>query len=303
MVFVENYTSRGKAYYRLSHSIRKGGKIAHLTKQIGRALPPKARLERMKQEFLMELAEGRYKYLNKKEIDEIESRRKSYREEIKSLSPLEKEKKLKEFIIRFTYDSSRLSGADITLRQTYLILKEGIMPKGIKQLRTARELENHEKGILAITAYKGNLSINFIKKLHKIMFAGVDDAIAGKLRSELKRDAKIAGTPYVPPKWHEIPKEMSGFFKWYKSEHRKLHPLELAALIHLKLVSMQPFADGNSRLSRLLMNWILWKKNYPPIDIPIEDLENYYNVLDRYQVKKDEKPCVGYILKWYFKSE
>lgn len=303
MVFVEKYISRGKSYYRLSHSVRKNGKISHIKRQIGRALPPKARLEQMKKEFLTELENGRYKYLTQKEIEAIESRRESYRKEAKSLSPLEKEKKLKEFIIRFTYDSSKLSGADITLRQTYLILKEGIMPKDIHNLRTAKELENHEKGILAITAYKGNLNINFIKKLHKILFAGVDDTIAGKLRSELKRDVKIAGTPYVPPKWHEIQKEMEGFFKWYRTEHRKLHPLELAALIHLKLVSIQPFADGNSRLSRLLMNWVLWKKNYPPVDIPIEDLENYYNVLDRYQVEKDEKPFVEYIVRWYFKSE
>lgn len=303
MVFVEKYISRGKSYYRLSHSVRKDGKISHIKRQIGRTLPPKARLEQMKKEFLKELENGRYKYLTQKEIEAIESRRESYRKEAKSLSPLEKEKKLKEFIIRFTYDSSKLSGADITLRQTYLILKEGIMPKDIHNLRTAKELENHEKGILAITAYKGNLNINFIKKLHKILFAGVDDTIAGKLRSELKRDVKIAGTPYVPPKWHEIQKEMEWFFKWYRTEHRKLHPLELAALIHLKLVSMQPFADGNSRLSRLLMNWVLWKKNYPPVDIPIEDLENYYNVLDRYQVEKDEKPFVEYIVKWYFKSE
>lgn len=303
MVFVEKYMSRGKSYYRLSHSVRKEGKIAHIKRQIGRALPPKARLEQMKKEFLMELKSGKYKYLSQKETEAIESRRETYRKEAKSLSPLEKEKKLKEFIIRFTYDSSKLSGADITLRQTYLILKEGIMPKDIHNLRIVKELENHEKGILAITAYKGNFNINFIKKLHRILFAGVDDAIAGKLRSELKRNVKIAGTSYVPPKWQEIQKEMSGFFKWHKSEHRRLHPLELAALIHLKLVSMQPFADGNSRLSRLLMNWVLWKKNYPPVDIPVIDLENYYNVLDRYQVEKDEKPFVEYIVKWYFKSE
>lgn len=302
MVFVERYVSKGNAYYRLVHSIRKKGKVSHIKRQIGRVLPPKARLERLKKEFLRELESGKYKYLSQKETEAIESKRESYRKEAKILSPLEKEKKLKEFIIRFTYDSSKLSGADITLRQTYLILKEGIMPKDIHNLRTAKELENHEKGILAITNYKGSLSIHFIKKLHRILFSGVDDAISGKLRSELKRNVKIAGTSYVPPKWQEIKKEMNGFFKWYKPEHRKLHPLELAALIHLKLVSMQPFADGNSRLSRLLMNWVLWKKNYPPVDIPVEDLENYYDVLDRYQVEKNEKPFVEYILKWYLKG-
>ena len=62
---------------------------------------------------------------------------------------------------------------------------------------------------------------------------------------------------------------------------------------------MQMFADGNSRLSRLLMNWVLWKKGYPLIDIPVEDLENYYNALDYYQIEKDEKRFISYILEKY----
>ena len=86
---------------------------------------------------------------------------------------------------------------DITLRQTSLILKEGIMPKNIKNLKIVKELENHEKGFITITKHKGQLDIKFIKKIHKILFAGVDDSIAGKLRNELKSNIKIAGTSYI----------------------------------------------------------------------------------------------------------
>mgnify|MGYP001596863872 CR=1 FL=1 len=185
------------------------------------------------------------------------------------------------------------------MRQTFLILKEGIIPKEFKNLRIAKELENHEKGFIAITKYKGKFDIKFVKKIHAILFYGIDSTIAGKLRSELKRDVKIAGTVYVPPKWQNIEKELDNFFKWYKSENRRLHPLELASLIHLRLISLQPFVDGNSRLSRLLMNWILWKKGYPLIDIPVEDLEKYYDVLDKYQIEKDEKSFVDYIKEKY----
>ena len=75
--------------------------------------------------------------------------------------------------------------------------------------------------------------------------------------------------------------------------------MELAALVHLKINSLQPFVDGNSRLSRLLMNWILWKKGYPLVDIPVKDLEAYYNVLDKYQIEKEEKGFVEYVKRWY----
>ncbi|MEA3378218.1 MAG: Fic family protein [Nanoarchaeota archaeon] len=301
MVFVEKYKSKGNIYYRFVHNIRKGKKIIQKKKQIGKILPPKARVEQLKKEFIKEITEGKYKCVNPKILDLIENKKKDYRKEVKRLSQTEKKKRLKEFIIRFTYDSSKLSGLDITLRQTSLILKEGIMPKNISSLKIAKELENHEKGILVITKYRGKLDIKFIKKLHKILFSDVDDEIAGKLRSELKRNVKIAGTSYVPPKWQDIQKELKNFFRWYNSENRKLHPVELAALIHIKLISIQPFADGNSRLSRLLMNWVLWKKNYPPVDIPIEDLENYYDVLDKYQIEKKEKSFVNYIIRWFLK--
>ena len=50
------------------------------------------------------------------------------------------------------------------------------------------------------------------------------------------------------------------------------------------------------------MNWILWKNGYPLIDIPIEDIENYYDVLDKYQIEKKEKPFVDYIKKKYLKD-
>ena len=301
MVYVEKFEVKKKKYYRLVHALRKGKKISHRTKYIGKALPSKERLEQLKKEFLREIKGQKYKYLSADDVENIEKKKTDYEKEIRRLSSVEKEKQLKEFIIRFTYDSSKLAGTAITLRQTFLILKEGIMPKGFKNLRTVKELENHEKGVLAITKYKGKLDLRFIKKLHKILFAGVDDSTAGKLRDELKRNVKIAGTTYIPPKWQDLKKEMENFLKWYNAEHRKLHALELASLVHLKMISIQPFADGNSRLSRLLMNWILWKKNYPLVDIPIEELEDYYAVLDLYQIEKKEKPFVDYVKKSYLK--
>ncbi len=299
MVTEKKINVNGKEYWILIHSVRKGKKVIQKKKYIGKYLPPKKRLDQLKKEFLRELSGEKYKYLSKEDLEKIEDKKSKYGQELRKLSKIEKEKKLNEFGIRYTYDSSKLSGLNVTLRQTFLILKEGIMPKDFKNLKIAKELENHEKGFIAITKYKGKFDIKFIKKLHSVLFSGIDDHIAGKLRNELKRNVKIAGTSYVPPKYQELKKELDNFFKWYKTNNRKLHPLELASLIHLKLISIQPFVDGNSRVSRLLMNWVLWKKLYPLIDISIEDLENYYDVLDKYQIEKNEKPFVNYIKKRY----
>ena len=302
MVFTRKIKVKGREYWILVHSVRKASKVIQKKKYIGKALPPKKRLEQLKKEFLKELTEKRYKFLSNKDLEKIEKKKGDYKEDLKKMSSKEKKEKLQEFIIRFTYDSSKLAGVDVTLRQTSLILKEGIIPKGFKSLKTAKELENHEKGIIAITKYRGKLDLRFIRKIHRILLSGVDDLIAGKLRSELKRNVKLAGTPYLPPKWSEVDKELENFFRWYKSENRKFHAIELASLIHLKFISIQPFVDGNSRLSRLLMNWILWKKGYPLIDIPVKDIENYYNALDKYQIEKKQEPFVRYVMKKYLEG-
>ena len=303
MVYVETEIRDGNEYHRLVYTIREDNKVVHKRKYIGTSLPSKEKLKKIKDGFLEAVKEGKSRYLSVKDIKAVEVKKKNYNQDISKLSVLEKEKQLKEFMIRFTYDSSKLSGVDITLRQTFLILKEGVAPANVKSLKTIKAVENHQKGVVAITQYKGTFNLRFIKKLHSILLSGIDDFIAGKTRDELKKNVKLAGTPYVPPPWQEVKKELENFFKWYKFESRKLHPLELAALIHLKIISMQVFVDGNSRLSRLLMNWILWKKGYPPIDIPIEELENYYKNLDLYQIEKKEKPFVEYILKRYLKSK
>ena len=299
MTHVEKFKLKGKEYFRLVHNTKLNGKVVHKTKYLGSEIPSTEKMKAIEQEFMKEINKEGTKYFSQEELDKIEAKKLSYVRELKKLSPIEKKNKLEEFMIRYTYDSSKLSGVEVTLRQTFLILKEGIIPNEFKNLRIAKEIENHEKGFMMITRYKDAFNLRFIKKLHELLMKGVNDEIAGKLRSELKRDVKIAGTSYVPPKWNELDKEIKNFFLWYKENSRKLHPLELASLIHVKLISMQMFVDGNSRLSRLLMNWVLWKKGYPLIDIPIEDLENYYNALDYYQIEKKDKPFIEYILKRY----
>jgi len=302
MVFVRKVTSKGNEYYVLIHSVRKGSRIIQKSKYLGKELPSKQKLEQIKKEFLLQLMKDKYKYITNETLTKVEKKKKDHKREQQRLTKSEREKNLNEFMIRFTYDSSKLAGVPITLRQTYLILQQGVIPKNLKSVKSIKELENHEKGFMMITKYRGVLNLHFIKKLHKTLMSGVDDAIAGKTRRELKRNVKIAGTIYLPPSWKELKKELDGFFKWYKSENRKIHAIELAALVHLRLISIQTFVDGNSRVARLLMNWILWKRNYPLIDIPIGDLETYYDTLDKYQIEKNEKPFVKYIIKRYLKE-
>ncbi len=87
------------------------------------------------------------------------------------------------------------------------------------------------------------------------------------------------------------------FFIWYDRNKAKIHPVQLAALVHLKLVTLHPFADGNGRISRLMMNFVLHKNDFPMLNIPYEKRAGYYTALEGSQTKKQE----DIFLQWFFK--
>ena len=81
----------------------------------------------------------------------------------------------------------------------------------------------------------------------------------------------------------ETPALMADLIEWFRSEESKneLHPVILAALLHYRFVRIHPFDDGNGRISRLLMNYVLLKNNLPPIVIKSSDKKNYLTALNR----------------------
>ena len=78
-----------------------------------------------------------------------------------------------------------------------------------------------------------------------------------------------------------------------------MHPFELAALAHLKFVKVHPFRDGNGRISRLIMNFVLLKNGYPLLNIFDSEKMLYYLVLREVDFKGKEKPFVDYLFSAY----
>ena len=81
-----------------------------------------------------------------------------------------------------------------------------------------------------------------------------------------------------------------------------IHPVELAALVHLKFVTIHPFGDGNGRISRLMMNFVLNYNKYPMLDIPYEGRNSYYNALERSQTKNSDDIFIQWFIRNYIKE-
>jgi Fic family protein len=288
MAFVRKKKIKGKEYFYLVRSLRIGKKIKKIEKYLGKKEPTKEQLA----QFNISISN----YLLEQQIARIESIKLHFQTEYQKFSKIAKEKFIQGFLIKFTYNTNRIEGSTLTLKDTRLILVDKIMPQG-KTAREVKEAENHEKAFNLMLSYKKDLDMAFILNLHSILLNDIDEN-AGKIRTE---NVAIIGAFYRPPHYEELDYELKSFFEWY-ARAKMLHSFELACLVHLKFVTIHPFTDGNGRISRLLMNFILKKNNYPMLDIPYANRENYYEVLEKCQISKLEKPFILYCLKEYVKQ-
>ena len=72
--------------------------------------------------------------------------------------------------------------------------------------------------------------------------------------------------------------------------------------MHLKFVTIHPFSDGNGRISRLMMNFILNKNKYPMLNISYKNRDSYYTALERSQVNKNDNIFLNWFIKRYLKD-
>lgn len=80
---------------------------------------------------------------------------------------------------------------------------------------------------------------------------------------------------------------MGDLFVFYRNGKGIFHPVQLAAEMHERLVTIHPYIDGNGRTSRLLMNLILLQNGYPIANISADQRIAYYTALEKAQVGGD----------------
>lgn len=191
------------------------------------------------------------------------------------------------FRIGTTYSSNALEGNTLTLSETKVIIEDGLTVGG-KSLRECWEATGHAKAYdwMLSMARSENLVITeaVIQKLHHLFYSGIDADQAGKYRDY---QVFITGTEYLPPAPEEVPKQMKAFVRSLQEKKKTLHPVELAAYAHRRLVDIHPFADGNGRTARLLMNMILVNQGYCVVSIPPILRLDYINALHAAQRKKN----------------
>lgn len=297
MAYVETIKRNGKTYYYLTKNIRLGlSKWKKIRIFLGDKKPSKNDLKKHAREIDSKskpfLKISNYAYLSENDAETLQDLKESYNAWLKLVPKSVKEKLNDDFVIRFTYHSNAIEGNRLTLRQTALILKDKVIPSGVRA-EDYNEAINGKECLDYLKQYKGELNTKFLEKLNGILTKNTGVVYSGRIRFF---DVKIEGSTHVPPPYTELKKHMLNFFKWYSANKNKLHPFELATLVHAKLTWIHPFEDGNGRTARAVMNYILIKKGFPMFFIPFEKREGYYHSLEIVD-KGDYKEYVSRMLR------
>lgn len=216
------------------------------------------------QENLRKLIEEKLKALNK----------------LRPLSPLLLGRLRERFEVEMTYNSNAIEGNTLTLKETFMVIQQGLTVKG-KPLKDHLEAKNHKDALdflYDLIEHESNITISeqLVKNLHSLVIQDINRSIAGQYR---KVDVFITGTDHTPPSTFEVPQKMKELTEWMKSNQRKLNIVEFSALLHHKFVHIHPFADGNGRTGRLLMNVFLMNYGLPMTIILKNDRGKYYRAL------------------------
>jgi Fic family protein len=281
MTYIETIKRNNKKYYYLTKNVRLSlNKWKKVRIFLGDSKPSKEELKKRTQEIERKakpfLKQSNYSYLSEHDAETLQDLKESYGTWLKHVAKSVKEKLNEDFVIRFTYHTNAIEGNRLTLRQTALILKDKVIPSGVRA-EDYNEAINGKECLDYIKSYKGEISTKFLEKINRILTKNTSVIYSGRIRFF---DVKIQGSSHTPPTHTEIKKHMLNFLKWYSANKNKLHPFELSALIHAKLAWIHPFEDGNGRTARAVMNFILMKKGYPMFFIPYEKREEYYQSLE-----------------------
>jgi Fic family protein len=205
------------------------------------------------------------------------------RNKLKTMRPLNETelKRLRdEFMIENTYNSNAIEGNTLTLRETALILQEGITIAE-KPVREHLEAIGHKDAfeyVVSLADANAELTERVIKEIHSLVLMN-DVNNRGVYRSV---PVTIMGAAHTPPQPYLVPVQMEELLRDYEGMKREKHIIEAIAEFHLLFEGIHPFIDGNGRTGRLILNLELIKAGLLPINIKFADRRKYYDCFDHY---------------------
>lgn len=215
------------------------------------------------------------------------------------------------FMLEFNYNSNHLEGNTLTYGQTELLLLFGKVDSDAK-MHDLEEMKAHNvclKMIQEEALSDRPLTETFIRELHQVLLRedyNVHKTLpdgnvttytihAGCYKTRPNSVRTVTGELFEYASPEETPALMTDLVSWYNDiiKDSSLSVIELVSLFHYRYIRIHPFEDGNGRIARLLVNFILLRAQYPMIIVRSDDKEKYLSALNKSDVNVGMVPSVG----------
>ena len=235
--------------------------------------------------------------------------------EWQSLQPLKEQDQNRldqKFMLEFNYNSNHIEGNTLTYGQTEMLLMFGkvVDEANMKDLEEMKASNVGLKMVKEAALDKEQpLTEYFIRTLHQTLLRedytvyrqlpdGTNTSYvvhAGQYKTRPNSVITATGERFEYASPEETPALMTDMLQWYNQAETEgaMSPIELASLFHYRYIRIHPFEDGNGRISRLIVNYILYRHGYPMIVVKSSDKNNYLTVLNRCDIAIGPIPSDG----------
>ncbi len=296
-MFIEIRKQGKKKKYYLVHSYRVGDKIKRISRYLGSNLSEKGleKLRKRAEEIILK----QIKSQNPFEFELSQGEIKFYKNFEKNIKIEHFQVDWKKFTKDFTYNTNAIEGSTVKYPEVKALLDNQESPENPDELETIC-VANAVQYLKNLKEKK--LSIELVKKLHCLCFNKTKH-FAGELRNVevvIRDESGYIVHQGAPSK--DVLNLLNELVKWYNKHLRKNPTLLIAALLHNQFEEIHPFQDGNGRIGRLLLNFVLITNNYPPINIMLKDRQRYYWTLRIFDKTGNIKPTLRFLISQYKKQ-
>lgn len=209
--------------------------------------------------------------------------------------------RLDSFRILFAYHSGKIENPEISYHDTREIFENGRVvnftgsPRAIFEQRNQKLCYDFLKPrILA----REPITIELVKETHAILTAGTYDENRyiqqGERPGAFKKHDYVTGIEEVGSLPEDVEHDMQELLATLQELAGK-DPLKTATYFHVRFEYIHPFADGNGRVGRTLLNYLLMTRDHPPLIVYDEDKRDYYAALEKYDRNEDYQPMYAFL--------
>ncbi len=292
MVYILTKKINQKEYLYLVDSIRKQEKVIQKTiKYIGpKRLIREEELECMRrsyqnQDWILTEYVDQLSYRHHADMKHASTQWKHY---LHTLDPVSKQKERERFLSQFIAHSNAIEGSTLTIKDTFNYLFQDISPPG----KNKKELSMASNMLHAWQYLEKNHTQlptkTHLQRLHALVNKDIE---ADKTIGTYKKVQNYIGDIYTSS-FLFVPEKMNQLLKWIKKAQTELNDFEIAFQSHAQFEIIHPFVDGNGRVGRLLLNWLLLHKKLMPLAIPVHKRHEYITALENTRRGKKEAICL-----------